>query len=427
MRARYPDVEDFVERDGVKIGYEVYGTGEPTILLIPTWAIVHARRGRHSCPTWRGTSGWSWWTRAATVAPTDRTARALHRPATHRGRGRRARHGGRGRAVAVGISAGGRRALQLAAGIRSGCSAWSRSRPRCPSGCHRTSTRCVSATWVRRSSTGTTGTDYPDFVEFFFTAFFTEPHSTKQIEDCVGYGLETTGETLIHTVDAPGRPTRRTPRRSAELFAARCSSCTATATGSCRSSVARPSPNGPGARSSRCPARGTAYPATGAREPPDPGVRGTLRPELAATRRWRRPLQPARRALFMSSPIGLGHARRDIAIAAALREQRPEIEIDWLAQSPVTDVVTAHGERVHPASRWLASESAHIESEAGEHDLRVFEAIRRMDEIMVANFMVFDDVVRQAALRPVGRRRGLGDRPLPAREPRAQDAPPTPG
>ena len=33
--------------------------------------------------------------------------------------------------------------------------------------------------------------DYPGFLEFFFGRMFTEPHSTKQIEDCVGWGLET--------------------------------------------------------------------------------------------------------------------------------------------------------------------------------------------------------------------------------------------
>ena len=97
---------------------------------------------------------------------------------------------------------------------------------------------------------------------------------------------------------------------------------------------------------------------------------------------------------MVCSPMGLGHVRRDLAIAAALRAQRPGLRIDWLAQSPVAEVVAARGERVHPASPFLAAESAHIESEAGEHDLRVFEAFRRMDEILVANFMVFDDVTR---------------------------------
>ena len=43
--------------------------------------------------------------------------------------------------------------------------------------------------------------------------------------------------------------------------------------------------------------------------------------------------------------------------------------------------------------RLLASESAHVEHEADEHDLHAFQAIRRMDEILVSNFMVFDDVV----------------------------------
>ena len=33
--------------------------------------------------------------------------------------------------------------------------------------------------------------DYRGFLEFFISKMFTEPHSTKQIEDCVGWGLET--------------------------------------------------------------------------------------------------------------------------------------------------------------------------------------------------------------------------------------------
>jgi predicted glycosyltransferase len=48
---------------------------------------------------------------------------------------------------------------------------------------------------------------------------------------------------------------------------------------------------------------------------------------------------------------------------------------------------------VHPGSAWLVSESAHVEDECAEHDLHAFQAIRRMDEILVNNFMVFHDVV----------------------------------
>ena len=102
-----------------------------------------------------------------------------------------------------------------------------------------------------------------------------------------------------------------------------------------------------------------------------------------------------RRALYISSPIGLGHAQRDVAIADELRTLRPDVEIDWLAQSPVTTVLEARGERIHPMSAELASESAHWTTEAFDHDLNAFQALRRMDEILVANFMVFLDVLEE--------------------------------
>ena len=101
--------------------------------------------------------------------------------------------------------------------------------------------------------------------------------------------------------------------------------------------------------------------------------------------------------LYLSSPIGLGHARRDLAVADELRALHPDLQVDWLAQHPVTRRPRDAGERVHPASAWLASESAHVEAEAGEHDLHAFQAIRRMDEILVNNFMVFADLVRGGA------------------------------
>lgn len=114
-----------------------------------------------------------------------------------------------------------------------------------------------------------------------------------------------------------------------------------------------------------------------------------------STSTWTRaPARPLR-ALYLSSPIGLGHARRDLAIAQELKLLRPGLQIDWLTQHPVTRMLEDAGELVHPASAWLASESAHIESESGEHDLHVFGAIRDMDEILVNNFMVFNDVVEQ--------------------------------
>jgi hypothetical protein len=49
-RARYPDEEGYVERDGVRVSYEVYGEGEPTVLLLPTWSIIHSRHWKMQIP-----------------------------------------------------------------------------------------------------------------------------------------------------------------------------------------------------------------------------------------------------------------------------------------------------------------------------------------------------------------------------------------
>ena len=224
-----------------------------------------------------------------------------------------------------------------------------------------------------------------------------EPHSPKVIEDGVGWALETDPETLIATwrmvssswpahlgelaenLDCPvlvvsGDRDRIIPPRDARALA-RLSG------GRSRWSGARATfrtPASPSDSTSRC-ATSPRTPS-GERTPRDPTV---YRPDG-------RP-----RALFISSPIGLGHAQRDVAIARELRRLHPDLQIDWLAQDPVTRVLEAEGERIHPASAHLANESKHIESESAEHDLHAFHAIRRMDEILAANFMVFHDVVRE--------------------------------
>ena len=44
---------------------------------------------------------------------------------------------------------------------------------------------------------------YREFLEFFFGQVFCEPHSTKQIEDAIGWGLETDPDTLVATTLGP--------------------------------------------------------------------------------------------------------------------------------------------------------------------------------------------------------------------------------
>jgi pimeloyl-ACP methyl ester carboxylesterase len=50
MRARDPDREGYVDRDGVKLHYEVYGAGQPTVFLLPTWSIIHSRHWKMQIP-----------------------------------------------------------------------------------------------------------------------------------------------------------------------------------------------------------------------------------------------------------------------------------------------------------------------------------------------------------------------------------------
>ena len=100
-----------------------------------------------------------------------------------------------------------------------------------------------------------------------------------------------------------------------------------------------------------------------------------------------------RRVLFISSPIGLGHVQRDLAIARELRALHGDVEIDWFTVDPAAAYLEREGERVHPITKRLANESRHFEHVAGEHDLSAFFALRTMDEIMVNNFMTFVDLM----------------------------------
>ena len=143
------------------------------------------------------------------------------------------------------------------------------------------------------------------------------------------------------------------------------------------------------------------------------------RPQARVARR--RPQATARGRCWSARRSGSGTSGATSRSRASCATLHPGLEVEWLAQHPVTTVLEAQGERIHPASAELAPEAAHVDAETGEHELNAFQMLRRLDEIFIANFMVFHDVVQRRALRPLDRRRGLGGRLLPAREPGAQD------
>jgi pimeloyl-ACP methyl ester carboxylesterase len=239
--------------------------------------------------------------------------------------------------------------------------------------------------------------DYPGFSEWFISRCLPGPHSTKAIEDGVEWALDTDPETLIATARGEwlrDRPTLRGLARKLE--------CPVLVIHGDRDRI---TPQRDGRALARLGGgrlelvRGAGH-FPHARKPVQ--VNLALRDFCEDTfARRRKPRDPTvhrpdgrPRALYISSPIGLGHAQRDVAIARELRRLHPDLEIDWLAQDPVTRVLEAEGETIHPGSAHLANESRHIESESAEHDLHCFHALRRMDEILAANFMVFHDVVR---------------------------------
>jgi pimeloyl-ACP methyl ester carboxylesterase/predicted glycosyltransferase len=413
MRACQPITDGYVERDGVKVHYEVFGTGAPTVMLLPTWSIIHARHWklqvpdlarRHRVITFDGRGN----------GRSDRPAGAdAYSPAEFRADALAVMDAtGTDRAVLVALSAGATWALELGALHPDRVAGIVFIGPSLPLAAdHPARMRPFDEPnedtdgWAKFNAHYWRA-HYRDFLEFFLGRIFTEPHSTKPIEDGVGWGLETDPETLIAThVGRRAGPTSD-PDGAAEL--ARRVRCPTLVVHGDEDAVR---PLAIGERLAELTG-GTLVTLAGSGHAPhmrDPvrfnlllrefidslGPGGPASPAQPARRGWTRALRRQPRALYISSPVGLGHARRDVAIAAELRALRPELTVDWLAQDPVTRVLAAAGERIHPASAELASESAHIQAEAAGHDLHAFQAIRRMDEILLANFMVFHDVASQ--------------------------------
>jgi pimeloyl-ACP methyl ester carboxylesterase/predicted glycosyltransferase len=255
--------------------------------------------------------------------------------------------------------------------------------------------------WAARENRAYWLRDFAGWVQYHSGDVFMtpEPHSSKLYDDLVEWGLGTDAETLLLMRDGP--PGDLFPKTEEEAMAlcgrVRCPTLVIHGTED------RCQPVDRGRRVAEL-TRGAFVAMEGAGHAPmgrhpvvvnrliKDFVDSIVRPAPGPAR-WEFARSRPKRALFLSSPIGLGHARRDLAIARELRRQRPDVEIHWLTQHPVTQLLAAADEVVHPASGLLANESAHIESQAAEHDIRVFQAIRDMDEILVANFHVFHDVL----------------------------------
>jgi pimeloyl-ACP methyl ester carboxylesterase/predicted glycosyltransferase len=231
--------------------------------------------------------------------------------------------------------------------------------------------------------------DWPGYIDYFMSNIFSEPHSTKPYEDGVRYGWATGREVIqwvreawinqdvrdhasrvaCPTLVIHGDDDRRVPFVKGQQIHALV----------------------PGAKLLQIGGGGHV---TLARDPVvfNRAVRDFIG-GAPAQRTWTRAMKRQRKALFISSPIGLGHAQRDLAIARELRKLHPDLAVDWFTVDPAARYLEQEGERLHPITRRLASESRHFESVAGEHDLQAFYALRTMDEVMTHNFMTFVDLM----------------------------------
>jgi pimeloyl-ACP methyl ester carboxylesterase/predicted glycosyltransferase len=410
-RARYPDEEGFIERDGVRVSWESYGQGEQTLIFLPTWTLVHSR-------VWKAQIGY--FARHFRVICFD-----------PRGNGRSDRPQdpsaydedefaqdtievmnacGVDRAVLVTLSRGAQRGMLVAAEHPERVAGIVFIGPMTPlSRLHSLPQRFMFHRLGRALSQKpplTTrglgkfnlaywrGDGYGDFVEWWAKRMLTERRSTKQIEDSIAWSHDTDGRTVaasfLGALAARGR--------RGQIALAKRVRCPVLVIHGTDDKVT-PYPDGK-ALAKITGGRLETVEGAGhlphARKPVQVNlalrefVDGTPRRDPTVHRSDGR-----KRALYISSPIGLGHAQRDVAIARELRNLVDGLEVDWLAQNPVTRVLEAEGERIHPGSEHLANESRHMECESAEHDLHCFQAWRRMDEILINNFMVFHDIARE--------------------------------
>lgn len=77
------------------------------------------------------------------------------------------------------------------------------------------------------------------------------------------------------------------------------------------------------------------------------------------------------KVLFISGSHGLGHVGRDIEMAKELRKLKPNVEVDWLADHPASDVLREVGEKVLPEAEALDYGNAHVDLGGKGYELNI--------------------------------------------------------
>ena len=356
MRAKLPVQEGSVDQNGVRLHYEIYGEGTKTMVFVPPWSIVHSRVYKAQLPYFSE--------RFRCIAYDGRGNGKSDRPEDVAAYSLESNHVADAlavmdatqtdKAIVVGLSSGAMLICILAAhhperveaGILAGAAAsvgpgYSYMTPQ-----HFLKKSERFEGWDKYNRDHWLS-NYPDFAEHFIRNIFSEPHSTKQIEDGIDWANDTNGPVLAKTVEARlipapfdvseamyrkivcpflmihGDNDQIQPHARGDLVA--------DVTGAEFVTI----PGGGHNPLGRFPAKCNVL------------INDFLDRKLdtAEPRRSSIP-RKAKRALYLSSPIGLGHGRRDIAITREFRKLHPDLEVDWLAQDPVTRLLEANGEQV---------------------------------------------------------------------------------
>jgi pimeloyl-ACP methyl ester carboxylesterase len=213
-----------VVQGGVRVAWDRYEPATPdparrTILLTPTWSIIHSRfwkaqipylARRHRVLTWDGRGN------GRSDRPADPSAYDDDRFVDDALAVLDAN--GVASAVVVGLSMGAHWTLLLAANHPQRVDGAVFIGPSLPMNAQAGTPRVGAEFFEERESyegwdqynAVAWRRDYGRFVDFFFSRCFTEPHSTKQMEDCVAWAHETDAQTLVWTDMARGiddRPT----------------------------------------------------------------------------------------------------------------------------------------------------------------------------------------------------------------------------
>ena len=225
-----------VVRDGVSLGFEVFGDGETTVLLLPTWTIIHSRFWKFQVPY------------------LARRYRVITYDGPGNGRSDRVtdpeRYGATSyamdaasvldacnvdRAVVVGLSLGAQYGTRLATLHPDKVGGLVLIGPALPLVPPSTERSRIGDRFLEPYPESPRGWDkynlaywhdhYADFSQFFFEQCFPEPHSTKPIEDAVRWAAETgpavlEAEAMRPGIDEASRSSIDSPMEARELWSA---------------------------------------------------------------------------------------------------------------------------------------------------------------------------------------------------------------